>query len=253
MLLFHSIILNFIYIYIYIYIYIHNIYIYIYIIYIHIYILHSSFLCRAGLLLGIKGQKQAFVTYSYALTHSSESPSRVDWKTLTTDRLECQHIYLHTLQHGDSLQAISTKHKKSHMVAVVIVNMENSLRLPLEFSEGAVFKSKKGNLPVILISMEDGAHVKDLLNRYDTGELHAKIESKNQSHVEMSGVPSGGDAMESTAEGKAPKLQPSEYDGCVHCTGVIGSMDFFCCQDDVEIVCCPSFMIMYIMPRQSSL
>ena len=113
-----------------------------------------------------------------------EAPSKVDWKTLTSEGLECQQIFFHQLQAGDTLTAIAAKHKKSHTVAVVVGNTENSLELAPEFSEGMI-RSKKNNLPIILISSEDGASLKDFLNHHDAGELIAKIESKNQTHVDL--------------------------------------------------------------------
>lgn len=134
----------------------------------------------------------------------------MDWKILTTDGLECQHIYIHQLQPGDTLQAIATKHRKSHTVAIILVNADDTLSLPPVYSEGIAHKSKKNNLPMILISAEDGAHLKELLNQYDTGELHAKIESKNQSHVELKShaTPAGG--MAEPTPGKPKPLKPSE-------------------------------------------
>ena len=142
---------------------------------------------HAGLLLSLKGHKQPFYSCTYALPPNVESPSRVEWKILTAEGVECQHIFYHQLQPGDSLLTIATKHKKSHTVAVILGNIENNLELSSEFSDGIV-KSKKNNLPMILISSEDGASLKDFLNRHDPGEIHAKIESKNQVHVNI--VPS---------------------------------------------------------------
>lgn len=136
-----------------------------------------------GLLVSLKGHKQAFVSYTYTITPAMDSAVRVDWKVLTTEALECQHIYYHQLQQGDTLAAISTKYKKSYAMAVVLVNIDDNLDLPAEFSEGYV-KPKKSGMPIILISASSGASLKELLSRHDPGELQAKIESKHQLHVE---------------------------------------------------------------------
>jgi hypothetical protein len=144
------------------------------------------------LLLSLKGQKQAFISYTYALAPGTDSSSRVDWKVLTTESVECQHIFFHQLQTGgDTLATISARHKKSHTVAVIVGNVDNSLELAAEFSEG-MGKSKKNALPLVLISSEDGASLKDFLSRHDPGELHAKIESKNQTHVDLKARGSSG-------------------------------------------------------------
>ena len=150
--------------------------------------LSSSF---PGLLLSYKGQKQAFISYTYALTPLSDSPSRVDWKILTAEGLECQHIRYYQLQPGDNLNSLATKYKKLHAVSIVLANTEDSLQLAPEFKESAV-KLKKGSLAVILISSEDGRSLREFLNRHDTGELHARIESKNMPQVELqSSIPPG--------------------------------------------------------------
>lgn len=71
-------------------------------------------------------------------------------------------------------------------------------------------KSKKNNLPMILISSEDGADIRELLNQYDAGELHAKIESKNQSHVERPSIPPTGGMADPSSAHKTAKMKPSE-------------------------------------------
>ena len=166
-----------------------------------------------GLLLSLKGQKQPFVSYTYTLTPGMDSSSRVDWKVLTTEAVECQHIYYHQLQPGDTVANIAAKHKKSHTVAVILGNVENSLELAAEFSEGTG-KSKKNVMPMILISSEDGASLKDFLNRHDPGELHAKIESKNQTHVDLrsraSSTARGSYSPEPATLQKQPRLKSSE-------------------------------------------
>lgn len=138
-----------------------------------------------------------------------DNSSRVDWKVLTTEGLECQHIYFHQLQAGDTLAGIATRHKKSHMVAVIVGNIENNLELAAEFSEG-IGKSKKNTLPMILISSEDGTSLKDLLSHHDPGELHAKIESKNQAHVDLSSQASSSRGSYSPEMSHKPRLKSGE-------------------------------------------
>lgn len=170
-------------------------------------ILIPPFLLHTGLLLSLKGHKQPFVSYTYILTPGMET-SKVDWKVLTTEAVECQHIFFHQLQHGDTLASIATRHKKSHTVAVILGNVENTLELSAEFSEGTG-KSKKNAMPMILISSEDGASLKDFLNRHDPGELHAKIESKNQVHVDLHSRASSTRGSYSP-EPQKPRLKTSE-------------------------------------------
>lgn len=166
-----------------------------------------------GLLLSLKGHKQAFVSYTYALPPGMDSASRVDWKVLTTESVECQHIYYHQLQAGsDTLASIASQHRKSsHSVAVILGNTESHLELAAEFNEGMA-KSKKNALPMILISAEDGASLKGFLNRHDPGELHAKIESKNQAHVDFKSRVSGSVSRESYSPEvrDKPRLKSSE-------------------------------------------
>lgn len=167
------------------------------------------------MLLSLKGHKQAFVSYTYALTPGMDSSSRVDWKVLTTEAVECQHIYFHQLQPGgDTLADIAAKHRKSHTVAVILGNVENTLELASEFSEG-IGKSKKNALPMVLISSEDGASLRDFLSRHDPGELHAKIESKNQAHVDLksrasSSASRGGSGSPEVLHKPGPRQKSSE-------------------------------------------
>lgn len=143
----------------------------------------------AGLRLSLKGHKEAFVSFSYAISPFMEVPVRVDWKVLTTEGIECQHIRYHQLQHSDDLNEIATKYKKNHAVAVILVNTSDNYELPNELCVG-VTRVKKPILPAIVISSEDGRKVKEYLARHDPGELHARFESKKQSHVEPTGITS---------------------------------------------------------------
>lgn len=112
-----------------------------------------------------------------------ESGSRIDWKILSLEGVESQHIRLHTLQPDDTLESIAAKYKKTYSVAVILVNAEDSLELPPQVSEGAL-QSKKTAFPIALISSEDGKSLREFLNRHDTGELNAKLEAKNNPHIE---------------------------------------------------------------------
>ena len=158
--------------------------------------------------MSLKGQKQAFVSYTYALTPGMESSTKIDWKTLTTDSVEAQHIYFHQLQPGDTLANITAKHRKSHTVAVILGNVSNSLELAPEFCEGVV-KHKKNSLPMILISSEDGGNLKDFLGHHDAGELLARIESKNQVHVDLKPLSASG----STRGSASPEISRSKKAG----------------------------------------
>lgn len=126
-----------------------------------------------------------------------EVPIRVDWKVLTAEGIECQHIRYHQLQRGDDLNELAAKYKKSLAVAMILVNMEDSYELAEELCQGVV-RAKKPVLPAILITMDDGKKVKEYLSRHDPGELHARLESKKQSHVEPTGVGSGSTSSPST-------------------------------------------------------
>ena len=114
------------------------------------------------------------------------SPVRVDWKTLTAEGVECQHIRYHQLQKGDNLMTLADKYRMSHAVGIILVNPENSFQMAPEFSEVAVKTLKKGNFPVILITSEDGRKLKEFINRHDPGELNVRILSKHTAQVELS-------------------------------------------------------------------
>jgi len=159
----------------------------------------------AGLLLSLKGHKRAFISFSYGLTSMWDSPGRVDWRVLTSDSLECMHVYVHQLVPGDTLQAIASKHKKSCTDAVILVNVDESLTIPPVYCEKppAGQRVKKNSLPMVVISSEDGVQVRELLNQHETGDLLARIESKSQAHVEKADVLAGGIA-------DLPKLTPKK-------------------------------------------
>ncbi len=139
-----------------------------------------------------------------------ESPAHIKWKILTTEGVECEHIYYHQLQPEDSLTDIAARHKKSLTVAVILGNINSSLELPAKFSEG-IKKQKKNAFPMILVSAEDGACLKDFLNRHDSGELLAKIEPKGQTRVDMMSAQGGAGSRGSySPEVQPKKLKPSE-------------------------------------------
>lgn len=141
-----------------------------------------------------------------------DHPVRVDWKILTAEGVECQHIRYHQLQPGDNLNSLVLKYKKSHAVAVVLVNTDDSRQLRPEFCGediAAPSKTKKAGLPMIIISSEDGRKLKEFLNRHDPGELHAKIEHKNMPHVEppvQQGAISDGDYSPSLRKKKGQSV-----------------------------------------------
>ena len=146
-------------------------------------------MCTAGLRLSLKSQKEAFVSFTYALSPLMEVPVRVDWKVLTAEGIECQHIRYHQLQSNDNLNELAAKYKKGLAIAMVLVNTEDSYELAENLCEG-VLKAKKPILPAIVITSEDGKKVKEYLTRHDPGELHARFESKKQSHIEPTSAPS---------------------------------------------------------------
>ena len=113
------------------------------------------------------------------------SPVRVDWKTLTAEGVECQHIRYHQLQKGDNLLTLTDKYRKAHAVAIILVNSENNFQMAPEFTEETVKALKKGNFPVILITSEDGRNLREFINRHDPGELNVRILSKHAAHVEL--------------------------------------------------------------------
>lgn len=131
------------------------------------------------------------MSFTYAISPMMEVPIRIDWKVLTAEGIECQHIRYHQLQHGDNLSTLATKYKRSLAVAMILVNTEDSFELAGELCEG-VLKAKKPILPAIVITSEDGKKVKEYLARHDPGELHARFESKKQSHIEPAGAASEG-------------------------------------------------------------
>lgn len=141
--------------------------------------------------MSLKGHKQAFVSYTYALTTLMESGTRIDWKILSPEGVESQHVRLHALQPGDTLNSIAAKYRKTYTVAVILVNSEDNLELSPEVTEGAI-QSKKTAFPIALISSEDGKSLREFINRHDTGELNAKLEAKNQLHIELKPRPMGG-------------------------------------------------------------
>lgn len=152
-----------------------------------------------GLRLSLKGHKEAFVSFTYAVSPLMEIPVRVDWKVLTAEGIECQHIRYHQLQRSDDLNELAAKYKKSLAVAMILVNTQDSYELEEDLCRG-VLKAKKPVLPAIVITLEDGKKVKEYLARHDPGELHARFESKKQSHIEPTGV-----AIEGSP---SPSLQP---------------------------------------------
>lgn len=129
------------------------------------------------------------MSFSYALSPLMEVPVRVDWKVLTAEGIECQHIRFHQLQSNDNLNELAAKYKKGLAIAMVLVNTEDSYELAESLCEGVV-KAKKPILPAVVITLEDGMKVKEYLTRHDPGELHARFESKKQSHVEPTSAPS---------------------------------------------------------------
>jgi len=140
-----------------------------------------------GLQLSLKKHKQAFAAYHYSLTPLMESPVKIDWKVLTAEGVECQHIRYHQLQHGDNITTLASTFKKSHAVGVIFVNVEDSIELSPEFLQESQhsMKTKKSSFPVILISSSDGHMLQEALNHNDPGEIHARIEHKNQPDVKL--------------------------------------------------------------------
>ena len=120
-----------------------------------------------------------------------ESGIKIETKLLASEPVESQHIRLHTLQPGETLSSIASTYRKSYTVAVILINTEDSLELPIEIEDGAV-RSKKTTFPIALVSGKDGKSLRDFVTRHETGELSAKLETKNQPHIEYKRQPKGG-------------------------------------------------------------
>lgn len=116
-----------------------------------------------------------------------DSPVKTDWKVLTAEGVECQHVRYHQLQHGDNITTLASTFKKSHAVGVILVNVEDSTELSPEFFQDSQqsMKTKKSSFPVVLISSSDGHMLQEALNHNDPGEIHARIEHKNQPDVKL--------------------------------------------------------------------
>lgn len=142
-----------------------------------------------GLQLRLKSSKhQPFASYTYAVTPFMEAPVRVDWKKiLTTEGVECQHILCHELQRDDVVSLLAARHRKALAVALVLINIDDSLDLPPEFEESDPH-IKQSNWPIILISSTDGQNLREYLTRHDPGEIHAKIYARNSPQVKFSGT-----------------------------------------------------------------
>ncbi len=149
---------------------------------------HTS---ASGLQISLKTNKQPFVTYTYALTTLMESGTKIETKLLASEPVESQHIRLHTLQPGETLCSISSMYRKSYTMAVILINTEDSLELPAEIEDGAV-RTKKNTFPIVLVSAEDGKSLREFVTRHETGELSAKLETKNQLHIEFKRQPNKG-------------------------------------------------------------
>ena len=146
---------------------------------IHVYRPYFSLL--PGLQLSLKKHKQAFVAYNYS---SLGAISKIDWKVLAGEELECQHIRFHQLLPEDNVTALITSFKKTHAVAAVFVNIEDNTQLPFQYKLDNK-ATERNDFLVILISSSDGAMLQDSLNQHDTGEIYGKIEVKNQSDVKL--------------------------------------------------------------------
>ena len=114
-----------------------------------------------------------------------ESPVKIDWKVLTSEGVECQHIRYHQLQSEENIANLVNVFKKSHAVAVILVNVEDNTRLTSEFVVEPLPSGKKISFPVIVISSSDGHMLQEALNHHDPGEINAKIEHKNQPEVKL--------------------------------------------------------------------
>ncbi len=147
--------------------------------------------CCPGLLVSLKGSKQPLASYTYALTMLMDSGTKMDSKLLTSEPVESQHIRLHLLQPGDTLTSIVGTYRKTYTVAVILINTQDSLELAEEFTKDTV-KSKKTTFPIALVSAKDGKSLKELVGRHETGELTARLEVKNQVHIEHKPQPKGG-------------------------------------------------------------
>ena len=141
--------------------------------------------------------------FTYAPVPPEAQLTHVDWLLLDCcDVTESEHIRVHELMEedlkGERLVAALHGYQNANAKAVVLISMDNTLRLPEDVREK--IKGLAG-YPVVLITRSDGDQLLEYLNvRYKDEDLHAQlvvesVEALQEDDVvtldAISGIPSG--------------------------------------------------------------
>ena len=114
----------------------------------------------------LEGKKEPFASFSYALAPMVEHPTALDWRMLSGENVQSQHLRCHKLAPGDKLAALVPEYKRAFAQAVVLVNRGDNYALEPSFL-GEWVGGGGGALPVLVLPQGSGEELMGLLEEYD--------------------------------------------------------------------------------------
>ena len=125
-----------------------------------------------GLKVKLQGEKEPRVCFTYAISPFMDKAINMDWKCISNEDVQSQHIRCHELQSGDNVFELFHQFKKAHSKALILINTQNNYSLDSEFVE----KIEKGWYPIVVITKDDGAVLTQLIESH-VDQVEAKIDT----------------------------------------------------------------------------
>lgn len=125
-----------------------------------------------GLKVKVQGEKEPRICITYSFSPFMDKAIKMDWKCISNEDVQSQHIRCHELHSGDNVRELFNQFKKAHSKALILINTQNSYSLNSEF----VQEIERGRYPIVVVAKDDGAALIQLIESY-VDQVEAKIDT----------------------------------------------------------------------------
>lgn len=165
------------------------------------------FFILVGIHLRQKEETQSFAVFSYALAPIMSAPVQIDWKIVSVQPIVSQHILCHQLQPGENLENIFSLCESDTTKALILVNSEPGFTVSGDYQWSHI---SQPSYPVCVMQRQEGEQLLEMVQRFEVGEVFARVESTSMTETEAKRVLSPVDdslSLELTAGSKFGLVQ----------------------------------------------
>ena len=127
-----------------------------------------------GVKVKLQGEKKPRICFTYSFSPFMDKAIKMDWKCISNEDVQSQHIRCHELQSGDNICELFHQFKKAHSKALILINTQNNYSLNSEFVE----ELERGWYPIVVVTKDDGAALIQLIESHGD-QVEAKIDAES--------------------------------------------------------------------------